>query len=80
MVSMAMADLKNTILNPVLCYVSSARDSFSQENIILSALAFFKPADVLKAKDIIIAKEKQITRRPCTDHPNPISADLKDIL
>ena len=76
-----MPDLKNTVLNDLLCYVSTARNALSQDNIAMNALAFYSPEAVKMAKETIckIAGEKNIVRKSCADHRNPISADLKDI-
>ena len=76
-----MTDLKNTVLSDLLCYFSSARNSLSQEELITNAMAFYKLELVLKAKETIckLAKEKNIARKSCQDHPDPIAAHLKDI-
>ena len=74
--------LENTVLNDVLCYISSARDALSHEKIILNALAFYDTEAVKQAKEVIfgILKEKPIKRKTCSSHPNPTVADLEDIL
>ena len=76
-----MPDLTDTVVNDVLCYISSASSVLTQNDLTMNALAFYKPEAVKKAKDIIcgISKEKPITRKICKDHPNPTTADLKDI-
>ena len=76
-----MADLKNTILNDVLCYVNSARGTLSLEEIVTNASVFYKAETVKSAKDIIckVADERSISRKSCADHPNPASAHVKDI-
>ena len=76
-----MNDLKDTVLNDVLCYISTARSSLSHDDIISNTLAFYKPESVTKAKELIckIAKEKYMVRKSCAAHPDPTSAHLKDI-
>lgn len=75
-------DLQNTVINDVLCYISTSRAALATDSIILNTIAFYKGEIIKKAKDIYfgICKEKPITRKPCNSHPNPASADLGDIL
>ena len=77
-----MSDLKNTTLNDILWYVSSARNSLTQDKIIVNSVAFYKSELIKKSKDLIckIANERNVVRKSCQDHPNPASADMKDIL
>ena len=79
--SWKMFDLENTVVNDVLCYISTARASLSRDRIVLNALAFYSDVAVRRAKDMIfdICKEKSVKRKACTSHPNPIAADLEDI-
>ena len=74
-------ELKDTTLNDVLCYVSTARNTLSKDQILVRACAFYKPEVVKKAKSIIcfIAKEKNVVRKSCDAHPNPTFADIGDI-
>ena len=76
-----MADLKNTIHNDILCYITSAMGTLTRDSLITCAFGFYKPDEVKKAKDLIckLANEKNIARKSCTGHPNPMMADLKDI-
>ena len=77
-----MVDLKNTVLNNVLSYISTAKCSLSHDKVILNALAFYTSESIIKAKDIIfdICDERKIKRKACSSHPNPTEADLEDIL
>ena len=75
-----MAD--NLTLNDVLCYLTSVRSTATKDNIVLNAVAFYTSDAILKAKNMIfnICKQKPITRKACTSHPNPSTEDIKDIL
>ena len=70
------------VLNDVLCFLSTSRDSMTSDELILVATAFYKPEDILKAKELIfnLCKEKITTRKTCQSHPNPILADTQDII
>lgn len=54
----------------------------TSDELILVATAFYKPEDILKAKELIfnLCKEKITTRKTCQSHPNPILADTQDII
>ena len=77
--SWKMFDLENTLVNDVLCYISTARASLSRDKFVVNALAFY--SDVRRAKDKIfdIFKEKSVKRKACSSHPNPTAVDLEDI-
>ena len=75
-------DIKNTVINDVLCYLSTSKKALSCENVILNAVAFYKSEAIRKAKEFIFecCKEKLIVRKSCASHPNPAVADVEDIL
>ena len=64
----AMPDLENTILNDVLCLVATARDSLSQNTLVMNALAFYTSEAVKNAKEIIckITNERIVKQKACT--------------
>ena len=75
-------DIENTVINDVLCYLSTSKKALSCENVILNAVAFYKSEAIRKAKEFIFecCKEKLIVRKSCASHPNPAVADVQDIL
>ena len=77
-----MPEPEEIILDDVLCFISSARNSISSNQITANAVAFFKSDLILKSKDRIcsLAGYRNITRKQCSSHPNPSTADLEDIL
>ena len=79
--SWKMFDLENTLVNDVLCYISTARASLSRDKFVVNALAFYSDVAVRRAKDKIfdICKEKSVKRKACSSHPNPTAVDLEDI-
>ena len=77
-----MPDLKDTILDNVLCYISSARNTLTHENVIKNAMAFYKREIIIKSKEVIsnLAGVRPANRKACKSHSNPASADLEDIM
>ena len=77
-----MPDLQNTVINGILCYIASARDTLSHDEIVSNAFAFYKAETVVEAKEIIcgLTKEKFVNRKSCNAHKDPAEAHLKDIL
>ena len=77
-----MPDLTNSILENVLSYIQSAKSAIPRDQILLNALAYYKPELIMKAKEIIykLVDEVPPKRKKCIAHPNPSSADLEDIL
>ena len=75
-------DLENTVINDILCYLSTSRNVLPNENIVSTAVAFYDETQVKKAKDLIagICKERPTRRNACVSHPNPLFADVSDIL
>ena len=75
-------NLDNTILNDVLCFLTTSRDSLTSDDACIIAVAFYKPDDIVQAKETLftICKEKLIRRKACQQHPNPNIADIQDIL
>ena len=63
----AMPDLENTILNDVLCYVATARNSLSQNTLIMNALAFYTPEAVECKRNYLqdIKRENSETKSLC---------------
>ena len=66
------------IIDNVLCYVSSARHSMKNDDIVQVCLAFYKLEDIIKGKDLHygIVGEKPKRRR----HENKCLSEIKDIL
>ena len=75
-------DVENSVVNDILCYITTSRDSLTQEDIISSAVAFYDGSAIKIAKELIfqICKERLTTRKPCGSHPNPSVKDMEDIL
>ena len=77
-----MPVLEDTVLDNLLSYILSARDSLSGNQIVVNALAFYKSDIILKSKDVIFgfSGERPPKRKSYAAHPNPSTADLEDIL
>ena len=74
--------LTNVIKNNILCYISTSRDSASVNDIVNSTVAFYKDEQIKTAKDLVykLIKKNAPVRRSCATHPNPLTADVEDIL
>lgn len=70
------------VVDSLLCYVQSARDKFSTEEIIKNVVGFYPQPRILQSKTTLFtsAKTKMIKRKACDSHPNPADADVMDIL
>ena len=79
---MSSYDLPNTVINDLLCFLTSARDSLSHDNIIVNAVAFYKSDSIKSAKEIIfrMCDERNIARKSSASNPNPSVPDVRDIL
>ena len=66
------------IINNLLCYVSTARHSMRNDDIIRACLVFYKDEEIIKGKDLLyeIGRERPIRRR----NENRIMHELQDIL
>ena len=75
-------ELENTVLDDILCYISTTRNSIISENITLYCVAFYKAEAIKQSKRRLfdICKEKYVQRNACQKHPNPSTADVTDIL
>ena len=75
-------DISGSIINDVLCYISTSRNTLSRDSITLNAVAFYKSEFVKQAKEVIfkVYNETPIQRKSCKMHPNPTVADIEDIL
>ena len=77
-------ELENTALNDVLCYISTARHTMTNDNITLISVAFYKPEVIKKSKKLLFEICKEIAvykeRKSCASHPNPATAEVSDIL
>ena len=69
-------------LNPVLCYITSARNALSKDNIIANAVAFYDGSVIYAAKETIFGKcdERPLKRKSSAEFPNPSVPNVKDIL
>ena len=71
----------DTSINDVLCFVSTARESWSKEKIIKESAAFYSDDHIKKAKDLFfeLCDETAIKRKVCPRQPNVSIANLEDI-
>ena len=78
----AVDKLSNAILSDVLCFLTSAKNTLTNDKIILNAIAFFKDESIIKSKEMLfeIAGERPIKRKACQSQPNPAVANLDDML
>ena len=74
--------LSNCIANDVLCYLSTARHSLGRDTIVANSVAFYSVTSIIEAKQLIFKTVGQnpITRKKCQTHPNPLVADINDVL
>ena len=77
-----MFELQNTVLNDVLCFISTARKTLPHANVTAQTVGFYDDGAIRKAKETIfkICNEKPVARKSCSSHPNPSVADVEDIL
>ena len=77
-----MHTLENVVVNDLLCFVSTARISFTADNIVLNVVGFYKDEDIKKAKATLyqICKETPVIRKQCASQPNPSGSHTKDII
>ena len=70
------------ILNDMLCYISSARDTFSQEHVITNCVGFYDADKIREAQLTIcnLAKVKAINRRGGKNVGDPNPVIMQDIL
>ena len=75
-------ELKDTVLDNVLSFMSTASDTLTRDQIITHAFGFYKSPAILKAKEIIykLVNKKSTRRNACTSHPEPLAADLEEIM
>ena len=75
-------NIQNALINDLLCYISSAKDSLTSEMIITSASAFYSPEIIKEAKSTIcdIANERNVNRNKSVNQPKPSVVDMKDIM
>ena len=45
---------KEIIIDNVLCYVSTARHTLKNDDILQTCLAFYKEEEIIKAKDLFV--------------------------
>ena len=56
--------MRNSVVNYVLCYITTARHSYTEENMMSCCLSFFKASDITEAKDLLYSKaETETTAR-----------------
>ena len=70
------------VIDDLLCYLSTARSTISRDNLINNAFSFYEAGPIKASKATIskIAKERIVVRRQCAEHPDPLKADLNDII
>lgn len=74
--------LSNVLSNDVLCFISTSRHTLTKDTIIASTIGFYKPDQILQAKDTLfkVCKERPTIRKVCASHPNPNVADVADMI
>ena len=73
-----MPDIENAVSNSVLCYISYARESFSDRQIVSVCEGFYKCDEIVSAKEVLYEYSEETLVRRRGD--NRIAADLNDIL
>ena len=71
-------DIKNAVINGVLCYLSSARHTLTDQAVITVCLSFYNGEKISEAKEILfkITKDSIIRWRD----ESKARADLQDII
>ena len=69
-------------VNDVLCYLTTARNTLSRDNIILNAVGFYTNEVIYSAKEEIfnLCSERPIRRKATQEVSNPAVSNIKDIL
>ena len=77
-----MAESPQYIVNNILCYISTARDSVSEANLITNCTGFYDTDQVRDAQQIIcdLAKVRAVNRKSSKNVPDPKSVIMQDIL
>ena len=77
-----MHTVENAVVNDLLCFVSTARNTFTADNIVLNVVGFYKDEDIKKAKATLyqICRETPVNRKQCASQPNPSVSHTKDII
>ena len=75
-------EVENSVVNDVLCYLTTSRKTLSQQLIVNNTVAFYNEKAIKESKELIfkICKETSIKRKVCVSHPNPLFVDVEDIL
>ena len=75
-------EINNAVINNVLCFIYTGRNTLSSEEIVSSAVAFYTSEKIKEAKETIfrLYKEKLISRKSCEKYPNPSVPNMMDIL
>ena len=78
----AMYELENCVISDVLCFLLTSEESMTKDDIVTVAVGFYSSEKIKKAKELFfqICKERLVTRKACTSHPNPSVPDVEDIL
>ena len=69
-------------INDVLCYLTTARDSLSRDNILTNVVGYYTGEAIFAAKEEIFSfsNERLVKRKMTNDHPNPAVMNVKYIL
>ena len=75
-------EIENGVKNNVLYFLSTALNSLSLGSIVTYSVGFYKEEMILQAKEMLfkICREKLVQRRSCAGHPNPLVADVEDMM
>lgn len=75
-----MADV--VVIDNLMCYLQSAKNSFTNERIVKCVIGFFSPELIVQSKEAFFRRfnQKMIRRKACDSHPNPADADIDDII
>lgn len=74
--------LKNVVINKVLCFISSSRNSLSTEDIISTTVVYYNKEEIEQAKKFLfkLCGEKPIARASCVSWPDPCTAHVNDMI
>ena len=75
-------DPESLIASDLLCFLASSRNKSTKDDIVMSAVAFYNSEKIKNAKDRLfsICNERPIQRKACSSHPNPLVADVEDMV
>lgn len=69
-------------IDSLLCFLKAAKSRMNNERITKSLIGFYSHDRILQSKEAIFKRfnTKMIKRKACERHPNPVDADVDDLI